>query len=343
MTTGIKVSGLSGEFTQNSELDIPFAGDFDPTAVKAIDPDPMYVTVKIKSGRGSQGSGPLYGPDILKDLEAQIIAKQPPGYKGHPDTDKIGFQFDEPQTLWVGAKYLPASEELAVKGYIPPTAAALKTQLQLSKAGAATVNSVSIFGQREVDGDKVSAFDLWSIDWTPKGRAGMETELVSVSGEQGADMSKEEVLKGLTAAEVPAPLVGEIAAQAVADSAELKVVGEMKIILDLGDDVDAEAVLDAVKAIVGTTQNTELEATVMEMVKSDEKITGEMAEAAVFDIVKSRVTPESTKEEITGEIANALKLPYVSALNTGKTNPVVNGGGRSNAGKTETRRHTKWS
>jgi hypothetical protein len=342
MTTETKVSGLSGEFAQGQDLDIPFAGSFDASAVKAIDPDPMYVVVKIKEGRGSQGAGPHYGAEILEDLEKQIISKQPPGFKGHPDTDKIGFQFDEPQTIWVGAKFLPDSNELAVKGYIPPTAPALRSQLQLAGAGAASVNSVSIFGQREVDGDKVSAFDLWSIDWTPKGRAGMETELVSVSGEQGADMSKDEVLKGLTVAEVPAPLVGEIAAHAVAESTESKVIGEMKVILDL-EDADAEAILDAVKAIVGDTKNTELEATVMEMVTADDKIKGEMAQAAVFDIVKTRVTPESTEEEITGEIATALKLPYVNALNTGKTNPVVTGGGRSDAGKTDTRSHTKWS
>ena len=336
-------SGLSGEMDllplAEAESDtIPFAPGFDLEMLKEVDDDPMFATVRIKSGPGQRGDGPEYGNDILQSLEAQINEKRPPGYKGHQDPDRIAWEYREPVTAWVGAKY--DDGVLIVKGYIPPTAQDLRTQLRLAKSGADVVNSVSIFGVRGVEDDKVRSFDLWSLDWTPKGRAGMQTELVAVSGEQAKedDVTREEVIASLKPEEVPEHLVQGFKDEALAGvSGEAALAGEIRVTLDLGD-ADPTAIVDAVRGLVSTSQAAELDERVEEAM--EDKVSGEMARAAVKDAVLPAISVKTTDEELAGEITKALEKPYIVALVKGDAFPVISGG----AGKQEeeARTGTSW-
>jgi len=323
--------------------EVPFASGFDIEKLKETDDDPFFVTVSIKPSRGDQGAGPVYDEALLRNLEAQFNTKRPPGYKGHQDPEKVSWEYRDAVTAWVGAQYVSDSEgkgQLLVKGYVPRTAEDLRTQLRLAESGADIVNSVSIFGVRSTEDDRVTEFDLWSLDWTPKGRAGMETELINVSGEQTKEdvVTREEVIASLKLDEVPAHLATALRAEGRDElSSDVELAGEMRVIFEFDDEADSSAVIDAVRSLVGASKAVELGKAVDEAIDGAE-ITAEMAKEAVRDAVMSSVTDASTKEEITGEITKALDRPYIKAL-VGKTT-VVSGGGSNKTD--DARQGTVW-
>jgi len=333
-----QVSQLVGEVavltpSQASDYQVPFAPGFDLEALKQEDDDPFFATVRIRSGKGDQGVGANYGDDILKSLADQINEKRPPGYKGHQDPEKVEWEYREPVTAWVGAAFVPNSEgvgELIVKGYVPTTAPDLRTQLNLAGSGADVVNSVSIFGTRDVEGDQVKSFDLWSLDWTPKGRAGMQTELLAVSGEQANKeeddmaLTREEVIASLKADEVPTHLVESIQKEALDGvSGRAALADEVRKILVLEEN-ESDKVVERVTDLVVASATSELDEkldTVLE-----DKVKAEMARAAVKDAIRPNLTMKSTDEEIAGEITSALERPYIKALAGGDAMPVFSGG-----------------
>ncbi len=347
-TTEKQASELYGELVSgSSSVEVPFAPGFDLEALKAVDPEPVFTTVKISTGRGDQGNGPYYGADILKSLEQQINAKKPPGFKGHQDPSRVDWEYREPVTAWVGASHVPRKDgeaDLYVKGYVPSTAEDLRAQLQLASSGAAVVNSVSIWGTRATEGDQVTGYDLWSLDWTPKGRAGMETELVKVSGEQAKEenMDRDEILRSLRVGDVPDHISGEIRQDerntVITEHAPLvEAVGEMRVILELDEDVDPAELVDAIRELVGTKQDADLEArvegAVAEMQQTD------LVKAAVKDNVLPKVSAATTDEELKGELASALELPYIKALSDGHTLPVIDGSKKQEV----VRKGTSWA
>lgn len=349
MTIERTVSELSGEVAvllpnETDQIDVPFAPGFNLEALKAVDPEPVFATVRIKAGRGDQGSGPEYGDEILRSLEEQINQRRPPGYKGHQDPSRVDWEYREPVTAWVGARFGTDDEgaaELVVKGYIPPTAPELRTQLQLAQSGADVVNSVSIFGVRGVEGDKVKSFDLWSLDWTPKGRAGMQTELLKVSGEQAKEedeMTREEVIASLKAEEVPEHLVESIRKGALEGvSGKAALADEIRSLLGLDEEDDDSTVIEKIRDFVVSAETAQIEEKLDELL--EDKVKAEMARAAVKDAVLPRLSSASTEEQIVGEITSALEKPYIAALAKGDTFPVFSGG---TGGQDGSRSGTAW-
>lgn len=336
---------MSGEVTvltptQAEQAAVPFAPGFDLEALKKVDEEPFFATLSIKPGPGGQGAGPNYGPALLQDIMNQINTKRPPGYKGHQDPERISWEYREPVTAWVGAQWNEAEQELLVKGYVPATAPDLRTQLRLAESGADVVNSVSIFGMRDVEGDQVTRFDLWSLDWTPKGRNGMQTELVGVSGEQAKEeeVDRDQVIASLKAEEVPAHLVERFKSEAlegVSDKAALA--DEIMALLGLGEDSDSQALIDKVKDLVVSAEVAELDEKLDEVLT--DKVEAEMARAAVKDAILPKLSVNSTEDEIAGEIASALEKPYIKALASGDPFPVVSGGAGN---QDDTRQGTSW-
>lgn len=342
--TGKQVSQLSGELVA-AERAVPFAPGFDLDSLKTFDTDPRFATVRIKPGVGQQGKGKNYSPDILRDIARQVNEKRPSGYKGHQNQENISWEWREPVTAWVGAEFDEQEQALYVKGYVPPTAPELRAQLDLAATGADIVNSVSIFGMRQDQGDEVVAFDLWSIDWTPKGRAGMDAQLVSVTGEQHKedDVDRDEVIRSLKKDEVPEHLAQEFRNEGRAEAQPFeRAVGEMKVILELGEDDDTDKVLDTVKGMVSSTKQAEFENDVDEAIEAD--VSGELMRSAVKERVVSKLSPGASEEDIKGEIASAKELPHIKVLQSQKIPTVV--GGRKLEGEQsdgEQRKGTAWT
>lgn len=346
-------SVLSGEIAvltpqEAQQADVDFAPGFDLERLKQVDEEPFFATVRIRPGKGDQGKGPEYGDHILQSLEEQINSKRPPGYKGHQDPDRVEWEYREPVTAWVGAKYTTSEEgqgELIVKGYVPPTAQDLRTQLKLAESGADVVNSVSIFGVRGVEGDQVKTFDLWSLDWSPKGRNGMQADLLKVSGEQAKEdddmaLSRDEIIASLKADEVPEHLVERFREEALEGvSGKAALTDEIRSILGLKDEDDDDKVIERIKEFVVSEETAQLEEALEEVLDEKVESKAEMARAAVKDAVLPRLKSGSTKEEIAGEIDSALEKPYIEALTKGDSFPVFSGG----TGETEgAREGTHW-
>lgn len=340
-----QVSQLSGELVTAPRFDVPFAPGFNLDAVKALDEDPRFATVKIKAGQGNGGKGPNYGPDILKDLERQFNEKRPSGYKGHQDPSKVEYEWREPVTAWIGARWNPDEQALYVKGYVPPTAPELRTQLDLAATGADVVNGVSIWGMRDVQGDEVTAFDLWSLDWTPKGRNGMEAELVSVTGEmeeEDDEVERDQVIASLTPDEIPDRVRTAIQGELQTEHDALNgAVGEMRVILELDEDSDPQAVIDAIRGLVDSDARQELQEKVNAQVTKD--VAGELMRTAIAERLVSTLEVGATDEEIAGEIATAKELPHIKALAGSKIPTVVGGGDSGGGDQTEQRQATSWA
>ncbi len=332
--------------SQASDYQVPFAPGFDLEALKKVDEDPFFATVRIKSGKGDAGEGAMYDDTIMESLAAQINEKRPPGYKGHQDPDNVDWEYREPVTAWVGAIFISNAEgrgELIVKGYVPTTAPDLRTQLKLAESGADVVNSVSIFGTRSVEGDQVKKFDLWSLDWSPKGRSGMQAELLAVSGEQAkedddmATLTREEVIASLKPEEVPKHLVEGFKTEALEGvSGRAASADEIRKLLGLSED-ESDKVVEKVTELVVASATAELDENLDKIL--DDKVKAEMAREAVKDAILPNLSNKSTDEEIVGEIESALKRPYIEALVDGSVMPVFSGGAGP---KKPTGENTEW-
>jgi hypothetical protein len=305
-----RVSQLSGEFVAAPATDVPFAPGFNLEALKAVDPDPWFATVKVKPGRGNGGKGPNYGADVMRSLEKQINEKRPPGYRGHQDPDKIEYEW--------------------------------RQQLALAASGADVVNSVSVWGMRSVKDDEVVSYDLWSLDWTPKGRAGMVTELVGVSGEQRQEeeLDRNEVIASLKVDELPEALLAQAKAPVQTElDRHVDAMARLRAALSIGEDAELDMVVAKVSELVVSDETEELEERITEKVAA--AISGELMKAAVTERLVSRLKPGATDEEIAGEIESAKELPHISVLG-GQSVPTVIGTGAAKPGS-EQRQGTTWS
>lgn len=179
--------------------DIPVAAEIDIAALKAGDDDPMEVVVEIPAGKSKRGWN--YKPEAIQKIVGEVMANGSPGFLGHQKPENVGNEFPIPVTHWVGAIW--KNGKAYIRGVIDRSAADLKRWIR-----AKTIRTVSIYGTpklQQVGGEtQVIDYKLLSIDWTPLGRAGMPTRIVSIgemddiTGE--LDGSHEELRDALQAA-----------------------------------------------------------------------------------------------------------------------------------------------
>jgi hypothetical protein len=179
--------------------DIPVTAEIDIAALKAGDDDPMEVVVEIPTGKSTRGWN--YQPKALQDIVGEVMTQGLPGFLGHQKPEDVGNEFPDPVTHWVGAVW--KNGKAYIRGVIDKSATDLKRWIK-----AKTVKTVSIFGTpklQQIKGEiHVIGYAPLSIDWTPLGRAGMPTRIVSV-GEMDdiigeLDGSHEELRDALQAA-----------------------------------------------------------------------------------------------------------------------------------------------
>ncbi|WP_213997042.1 hypothetical protein [Tepidanaerobacter syntrophicus] len=279
---------VSGEMAVN---DVPLASWADLEALKAGDSNPMEVVVEIPAGKSKRGWN--YTPEALQKIVGEVMSQGLPGFLGHQKPEDVDSQFPIPVTHWVGAKY--ENGKAYFRGVVDKAADDLKRWIK-SKA----VRTVSIFGipklQQSAGETNVVDYKPLSIDWTPLGRAGMDTAVVAI-GEMdeiigGEKMDWKELVKQLKqkidAKEVSvAQVVGEL------DSELLKykeIFGEISI---------AEEAKKAMEEKVAA----EHEKLIDDAIKG--KVSGEMAQALVKKMLN--IPKDATKEQIAGEINKILQ------------------------------------
>ncbi len=271
--------------------DVPLAPWADLQALKAGDPEPMEVVVEIPAGKSKRGWN--YTPEALQKIVGEVMSQGLPGFLGHQKPEDVDSQFPIPVTHWVGAKY--ENGKAYFRGVIDKAADDLKRWIK-SKA----VRTVSIFGvpklQQTAGETNVVDYKPLSIDWTPLGRAGMDTAVVAI-GEMdeiigGEKMDWKELVKQLKQKidekEVSAAqIIGEFDSELPKYK---EIFGEISAAEQAKKAMEEKAAEEHVKLIESAVK---------------EKVTGEMAQALVKKMLN--VPSDATKEQISGEIDKILE------------------------------------
>ncbi len=279
---------VSGEMAVN---DVPLASWADLDALKAGDANPMEVVVEIPAGKSKRGWN--YTPEALQKIVGEVMSQGLPGFLGHQKPEDVDSQFPIPVTHWVGAKY--ENGKAYFRGVIDKAADDLKRWIK-SKA----VRTVSIFGvpklQQTAGETNVVDYKPLSIDWTPLGRAGMDTAVVAI-GEMdeiigGEKMDWKELVKQLKQKidekEVSAAqIIGEFDSELPKYK---EIFGEISAAEQAKKAMEEKAAEEHVKLIESAVK---------------EKVTGEMAQALVKKMLN--VPSDATKEQISGEIDKILE------------------------------------
>lgn len=332
--------------------DIPLAPGVDVNALKAGDTEPMEVVVEIPAGKSKRGWN--YKPQALQKIVGEVMSQGLPGFLGHQKAEDVDTQFPQPVTHWVGGLWKDG--KAFFRGVVDKSAPDLKRWIK-----SKVVNTVSIFGipklLQSAGEIEVVDYKALSIDWTPLGRAGIPTRVVSIGemdeilGGGEITMTWKEILAKLNAMRLNkevtvAQIMGEmgLTAEQVAGEMDSKWLDELK---------KAVETLGKVKETLGITGEMdvvalakEAQAALEEKRKSDhgklvdeaigEKVSGEMAK----DLLKRMlvVPANATKEQIVGEIDRLLgdeKLKEAfSRLHTDKPAGVgaAQAGGQQNTG-----------
>ena len=196
-------------------INVPVDPRIDISTITADDSDPKFVNVEILRAGISKGNRRRYNNNIVKEVNSMVAGCQ--GFFGHPDPSKYGFEFREPQCIFVGSviEHMPDGLDRCIgKAYLFKTSP-LREWIPKSIA-AGNPMTVSINGTGDVmkNGDILDVIhmtDLQSIDWANPGTEGMETSkamsVVSEMNKGGSgvmEMNAQEIIKNATVTEFKA-------------------------------------------------------------------------------------------------------------------------------------------
>ena len=194
-------------------VNVPVDPRIDIATITADDPDPKFVNVEVI--RAGVSGNSRYNNNVVREVSQLVPGCQ--GFFGHPDPSKYGFEFREPQCIYVGSTVETMADGLdrcIAKAYLFKTSA-LREWVPKSIA-AGNPMTVSINGAADVmrNGDLLDVIhmtELQSIDWANPGTEGMETsKAMSVVNEMknkggNNDMAEQinaqDIMKNMTVAE----------------------------------------------------------------------------------------------------------------------------------------------
>jgi hypothetical protein len=186
----------------------------DIDTITADDPDPKFVNVEVVRACIS-GNKKRYNNNVVEEISQLIVGCQ--GFSGHPDPSKVGFEFREPQCIYVGAvtEMMPDGLKRCVaKAYLFKTSP-LREWIPKSIAAGKPM-TVSINGSADVirNGDLFDVIhmtELQSVDWANPGTEGIETstamsvvqEMNNKGGHStmGENTNAQDIMKNMTVAE----------------------------------------------------------------------------------------------------------------------------------------------
>lgn len=198
---------------ENPLINVPIDLSINMDVITHDDPDPKFVNVEVLRGNTISGNGRRYSNNNVKEIVGMIPGLQ--GFLGHPNPMMYGFEFREPQSLFVGAiaeTLTDGSVRTVAKAYLFKSSH-LREWIPKSIA-ANNPMTVSINGMADIiqNGDYVDVVainKLESIDWANPGTEGVDTSrALSVVREMlennGGIMDTKEVIKNITVTEFKA-------------------------------------------------------------------------------------------------------------------------------------------
>lgn len=198
---------------ENPTIDVPVDSRVNVSELTADDDDPKFVNVEVIRAGVSKTNMRRYSNNIVREINDMIPGVQ--GFLGHPDPSKYGFEFREPQCIYVGSMIMSnpdGMERSIAKAYLFKTSP-LREWIPKSIA-ANNPMTVSINGKGDVirNGEIVDVLHmstLESIDWANPGTEGMGTsQAMSVVNEMqntgGNEMEAKDIIKNATVSEFKA-------------------------------------------------------------------------------------------------------------------------------------------
>jgi hypothetical protein len=309
--TEFVVSEFRGNFP-----DIPVAPGVDLAELRAMDSDPFFVSLPIVPRVGAVSkNGLLYDEALVSSVEQQINTKRPGGIFGHLKDEDRGTAYPIPSGMWVGAKR--DGDQLWAKAYIPPGAA--RDHIRRLKAVGGQI-STSIYGKGKYEDTgtkgvrRLLDFDLESLDFAPPQRAalghGAVPNVTSEFEQENPGMTKEELLKSLTLADVPANIREQIVSDAQAQSSATQTVAELRTQVS-----DRDTLITELQTSVAEFRRREFDGAIDTRVAelTNWKITGDAAKAKLDSFrrtLRSRIVSELGAERDADKIKTVIETVW---------------------------------
>lgn len=205
------------EMSSDTQLiNVPVDPRIDIDTITADDADPKFVNVEILRAGISKGNRRRYNNNIVKEVSAMVPGVQ--GFFGHPDPSKYGFEFREPQCIFVGSviDHMPDGLDRCIgKAYLFKTSPLREWIPKSIAAGNPMTVSINGTGDIMKNGDILDVIhmtDLQSVDWANPGTEGMETskamsvvsEMEKGGNESMENMNVQDIIKNATVTEFKA-------------------------------------------------------------------------------------------------------------------------------------------
>lgn len=316
------------EMVTNNSLNVPVDERIDIATITADDEQPMFVNTEVVRA-GISGNNRRYNNAVVREINALVPGVQ--GFLGHPDPSKYGFEFREPQCIYVGSMVdiLPDNTERCIaKCYVfknSPLREWIPKSIAANNPMTVSINAVGDIIKNDSILDVVHISELQSIDWANPGTEGMFTsKAMSVVSEQKSnmggneEMDAKEIIQNATVAEFkaynPDAVANLLKSVTVAElqsanpelMAEIKnssVITEMKLVVD---NVEKMVKLTELQGIIDTkdAKITELNNTIATM-KIEEFKNKKIAE----------LVPEQYREKISGRITGTTEDAITECIN----------------------------
>lgn len=202
------------EMITDSSVNVNVDPRIDITTITSDDESPMFVNIEVVRA-GISGNNRRYSNAVVREINAMVPGVQ--GFLGHPDPSKYGFEFREPQCIYVGSMVdvLPDNTERCIaKCYVfksSPLREWIPKSIAANNPMTVSINAVGDVVRSDSILDVVHISELQSIDWANPGTEGMSTsQAMSVVSEQKSNMGgnepmdAKEIIKNATVAEFKA-------------------------------------------------------------------------------------------------------------------------------------------
>lgn len=200
------------EMITDSSVNVNVDPRIDIATITSDDESPMFVNIEVVRA-GISGNNRRYSNAVVREINAMVPGTQ--GFLGHPDPSKYGFEFREPQCIYVGSMVdvLPDNTERCIaKCYVfksSPLREWIPKSIAANNPMTVSINAVGDVVRSDSILDVVHISELQSIDWANPGTEGMSTsQAMSVVSEQKSNMGgnepmdAKEIIKNATVAEI---------------------------------------------------------------------------------------------------------------------------------------------
>lgn len=201
------------EMSGDSQLiNVPVNHMIDISTLTADDSDPKFVNVEVIRAGISKGNKRRYSNFNVQEVNDMVTGVQ--GFFGHPDPSKHGFEFREPQCIFVGSmiEHMPDGLDRCIaKAYLFKTSPLREWVPKSIAAGNPMTVSINGTGDVMKNGDIIDVIhlrDLQSIDWANPGTEGMGTsQALSVvremkeGGSNNMEGNAQDIIKNTTISE----------------------------------------------------------------------------------------------------------------------------------------------